>query len=151
MSCITLLDTSVYLNILNVPGRNQARSAVLKSFEDRVDRGDTFLLPMAAVWETGNHIARLNNGDHRRKHAKTFVDDVSKALNGEAPYRATYIPDESIFLKWIGDFPKHAGQGLSLADMSIIKEQERIAGLSGDWHVKIWSLDQALMAYSDTP
>ena len=58
MSAIVLLDTSVYLNILDVPGWNQERDTILDEFEIRVGDDDIFLLPMATIWETGNHIAK---------------------------------------------------------------------------------------------
>ena len=102
MSDIVLLDTSVYLNVLNVPGFNQQRPDILDNFTSRVHNGDYFLLPMAAIWETGDHIADLANGSLRRKFAEILVDDVRAALNGNAPYRATYFPDREVFLDWLG-------------------------------------------------
>lgn len=47
MSDIVLLDTSVYLNVLDVPGFNQDRDEILDEFAVRVESGDYFLLPMA--------------------------------------------------------------------------------------------------------
>ena len=45
----------------------------------------TLLLPMAAVLETGNHIAQLPNGNVRRSTAKKFCEEVSKAIDGTSP------------------------------------------------------------------
>src|SRR5690606_33563517 len=93
MSAIVLLDTSVYLNVLDVPGFNQDRGAVLSAFQAAIEAGDHFLLPLATVWETGNHIADLGDGQTRRRHGKKLLEDVTKAFQGYAPYRATHFPD----------------------------------------------------------
>lgn len=77
MSAIVLLDTSVYLNVLDVDGFNQDRSTVLDGFERRIRTGDNFLLPMATIWETGNHIAHLLDGGRRRRFALALVQDVT--------------------------------------------------------------------------
>ena len=65
MSDIVIVDTSVLLNVLDVPRRNQDRDAVLAEFDALVDGSASILLPMAVVFETGNHIARLSNGRQR--------------------------------------------------------------------------------------
>jgi len=51
MSAIVLLDTSVYLNVLDVPGFNQDRDKVFAELQDAIGSGDYFLLPLATVWE----------------------------------------------------------------------------------------------------
>jgi len=157
MSSIVLVDTSVYLNVLDVPGWNQDRAPVLDEFGVRVHAGDYFVLPMATVWETGNHISDLANGQLRRKFAKKLFDDVSNAMNGKTPYRATYFPSKDEFLTWLGEFPEYAmrnkspkkeREGVSLADLSIIKEWERTCRTSSMSTVLIWSLDSDLAGYS---
>jgi hypothetical protein len=83
MSAIVLLDTSIYLNVLNVPRFNQERNAVLGEFPAAIEAGNYFLLPLATVWETGNHIADLPDGQTRRRYAERLIADVTKALWGE--------------------------------------------------------------------
>jgi hypothetical protein len=156
MSEIVLLDTSVYLNVLDVPGFNQSRNDILNTFARRVQNGDYFLLPMASIWETGDHIADLTNGGHRRKYAQILVDQVRAAFNGETPYRPTYFPDSEVFLDWLGDFPDYAQrnksdrqtrEGVSLSDLSIIKEWEQSRDRHSMSRVLIWSLDSDLAGY----
>jgi hypothetical protein len=156
MSSIVLLDTSVYLNILDVPEWNQTREQVLDEFAARVNVGDYFLLPMASIWETGNHIADLPDGGRRRRYAEKLVTDVTRALNGDTPYKATHFPERAEFLEWLGDFPEYAQrnktdkktrEGVSLADMSMVKEWERTCALNSMSRVLIWSLDQDLVGY----
>jgi hypothetical protein len=156
MSEITLLDTSVYLNVLDIDGWNQDRVDILEQFKERIQRGDVFLLPLATVVETGNHIADLPNGHARRKYAEKFVGDVRDALEGATPYRATYFPERSEFRAWLEVFPdmamrnksvKKTREGVSLADLMIIKEYERTKRLNSMSAVSIWSLDSDLAAY----
>ncbi len=151
MSAIVLLDTSVYLNVLDVPGFNQDRSAVLDAFQSAIEAGDHFLLPLATVWETGNHIARLGDGQTRRQYGQKMLDDVTKAFQGDTPYRATHFPDRDEFLRWLADFPDAVMGCKSLADLSIIKEWERNCALNRMSRVRIWSLDADLAAYDRQP
>lgn len=150
---IVLLDTSIYLNVLNVDGFNQDREAVLKEFERRVRAADIFLLPLAAVLETGNHIAKLPHGQRRRHFAELLVADVRRAIAGENPYRATHFPGSEEFAAWLADFPDFAmrnksvrkvNEGGSLADHAIFKEWGRVCGQNQFSTVRIWSLDSDL-------
>jgi hypothetical protein len=156
MSDIVLLDTTVYLNVLDVPGRNQARAEILDLFTARVQSGDHFLLPMATIWEAGNHVSRLANGALRYQFAEQLVANVRDALNGQAPYRTTYFPDSTVFSTWLNEFPDFAqrnkspqktNEGISLSDFSIIKEWEQARDRHSMSRVLIWSLDGDLAAY----
>lgn len=160
MSAIVLLDTSVYLNVLDVPGFNQDRTTVLENFGQAIQAGDHFLLPLAAVWETGNHVADLGDGQTRRRYAEVLVADVAKAFIGEVPYRATHFPERDEFLSWLHAFPdtvmrskseKKQREGVSLADLSIIKEWERSCARHPMSRVRVWSLDGDLSGYDRQP
>lgn len=156
MSDIVLLDTSVYVNVLDVPGRNQQRNEVFNHFGLRANNGDHFLLPMATIWETGNHISRLSTGALRRQYALLLAQSVEAALNGDVPFRTTYFPDSSVFAQWLNAFPDFAQrnkspekttEGISLSDLSIIKEWEQTCDRHAMSRVLIWSLDRDLAAY----
>ncbi len=156
MSDIVLLDTSVYLNVLDVPGFNQDRDEILDEFTVRVESGDYFLLPMATIWETGDHIADLTDGRLRRQFAQSLVEQVKQAFNNQAPFKTTYFPDREVFLQWLSDFPDYAQrnksdrqtrEGVSLSDLSIIKEWEQTRNRHDMSRVLIWSLDSDLAAY----
>lgn len=160
MSTIWLIDTSVYLNVLNIPGYSQDCDAVLDAFAVGKDAGDRYLLPMATIWETGNHISRLPDGAARRTYAGRLVDDVGDALAGKAPYVATYFPDRETFSRWLAEFPEFAArskspdktrEGVSLADLSLIKEWEQTCARNPQRRVCIWSLDRDLQAYDRAP
>lgn len=160
MSAIVLLDTSIYLNVLDIPGFNQDRDSVFDDFQSNIEQGDHFLLPLATVWETGNHIARLGSGQLRRRHAEQLWANVLDAFHGNTPYRATHFPDREEFLNWLAAFPDYAmrnksarksGEGVSLADLSIIQEWERNCLLHPGRRVRIWSLDSDLASYDRQP
>jgi hypothetical protein len=160
VSAIILLDTSVYLNVLDIPGFNQSRTEVFEKFEESIQSEDHFLLPLAAVWETGNHIAHLEDGQTRRRYAEVLQTDVARAFKGEVPYRATHFPEREEFLRWLNAFPemvmrskseKKQREGVSLADLSIIKEWERNCALHPMSRVQIWSLDSDLGSYDRQP
>ena len=160
MSAIILLDTSVYLNVLDIPGFNQSRIEIFAKFEESIQSEDHFLLPLAAVWETGNHIAHLEDGQTRRRYAEVLQTDVARAFKGEVPYRATHFPEREEFLRWLNAFPemvmrskseKKQREGVSLADLSIIKEWERNCALHPMSRVQIWSLDSDLGSYDRQP
>ena len=65
MGEIVIVDTSILLNVLDVPGFNQDRETVFETFEQYIEAEATLLIPLGAVLETGNHIAQLSNGNQR--------------------------------------------------------------------------------------
>ena len=71
---IIIVDTSIFLNIIDVPGRNQRRDKILDDLAGlSKDRSVSLLLPHAAILETGNHISYLANGYDRWKFSKIFI------------------------------------------------------------------------------
>jgi hypothetical protein len=52
----------------------------MDNFKNYAESGYIFLLPMATIIETGNHIAHNGNGDVRRQTAERFVKEVKAAL-----------------------------------------------------------------------
>lgn len=160
MSDIILLDTSVFLNILNVPGDNQKADEVRKEVISFSKGGHSLLLPLATILETGNHISDLSTGGDRFGFAEKLRDQVKKALTGDTPYVMTYFPDQKQFLSWLNDFPEYAKrnksrertrEGISLSDLLIVKEWERTCGLHPARRVWIWSLDSDLSSYDRHP
>lgn len=155
MSSICLIDTSVFLNLLNVPHCNQQNASVLQEFKTYAAAGCTFLLPMATIIETGNHIAQNGDGTIRRKTAIRFVNEVKAAFEGKAPWRTTAFPNTTEILDWIDKFPDLAGmnkapdrqEGTSFGDLSIIEEFNKSCKLFPMSEVFIWSLDADLQSY----
>ncbi|OHP62433.1 hypothetical protein HMPREF2675_09830 [Neisseria sp. HMSC061H08] len=156
MNSICIIDTSIFLNILDVPSRNNDKERVIRDFEEYIQSEQvSFFLPMATVLETGNHIAQNGDGTVRRKTAQRFCDEVCKAIKGEAPYQISNFPDTGEILDWLAEFPDSAGrnktpsrnEGTSFGDLSIIKEYEKAKSKFPMSEIWIWSLDSDLENY----
>ena len=151
MPPVVIVDTSVFLNVLNVPGFNQHHDSVLVRFRELVDEGANFLLPMGTVFETGNHIADIPHGQLRRQYAAVFTHQVRSALNKEAPWTLTPLPDTNQLRDLLNDFPDQAMRGLGMVDLSIIKIWRRTCALHETRRVVIWALDNHLTSYGRKP
>lgn len=152
MSSLVLVDTSVLLNVLDVPGRNQHRDAILEQFKDLILSGDSLFLPMAAVVETGNHIAQIKtSGQVRRDVAERFVATVRAALRDEAPWKPMSFPGDAQLLTWLDAFPEHAMRQIGMGDLSIIKAWEQLCGRFPMSEVRIWTVDGDLDGYARHP
>jgi hypothetical protein len=77
MNAVAIVDTSIFCNVLNIPHMNGERQKVMEELKEFLEDGTTLLLPMAAGYETGNHIAHLSDGNNRRRFAEDFVEQVS--------------------------------------------------------------------------
>ena len=108
MSGIVIVDTSVFLNVLDVPGFNRDREADLVRFRELIEAGANLLLPIAAIFEAGNHIAQLADGRQRRRYAEAFRDRVREALAGQAPWTPIRLPDDRELADWLQGFPDSA-------------------------------------------
>ncbi len=139
---IWIIDTSVFLNVLDVPQFNQSREAVLNELKLRINNGDTFLLPITSVIETGNHIARINNGNQRQIFAQKFSDQVLASIEGKSPWKPLKFPEAEDVKKWLVGFPNAAQSGMGLGDHIIIKQWEEQCSKFAAYVVKIWSLDK---------
>lgn len=144
MSTIVVVDTSVLLNILDVPGRNESQDEVLDELGRLIEAGDHLFIPMAAIVEVGNHIAQLGNGALRRAAAERFIAEVRKALADEAPWKPINFPSNQAVLSWLDAFPDAAMQGLGMGDLSIKKEWEDLCAKYRLSRVRVWALDHDL-------
>ena len=151
MSDIIIVDTSVLLNVLDVPAFNQHRTEVFARFEALADADASFLLPMAAIFETGNHIADLPNGGQRRRYAEMFRNRMREALEGEAPWVPIRFPDSQQLKGWLDSFPDYAMRGPDMSDLSIIKAWEAECERHQSRRVRIWTLDRDLQGYDRKP
>lgn len=143
---IWIIDTSIFCNILDIPGKNQNREEIIGEFEAGIKAGDKFFLPYVVLIETGNHIAQLT-GNIKFTKAQEFVSLVVKALVGETPFTPLKFPEKEEILQWIDGFPIKCGQGIGFGDYSIIQDWDDRKDLFPGWSVRIWSLDAGLKGY----
>jgi hypothetical protein len=151
MSCVRIVDTSVFCNLLEVPGCAQDRDRAFAELRAALDAGDSLLLPIATVLETGNHIAQSSDGRMRRQAAERFAEQVRLALEGATPFSPTPLPDAQAIATWIGTFPDRAMEGLGFGDLSIIQVFEAQCELNRARRVLIWAYDAHLSAYDRRP
>jgi hypothetical protein len=148
MSLIVIIDTTVFLNALDVPGFNQHRESVLTELETLIGQlSANLLLPLATIIETGNHIAHLADGRLRRGSALNFARQVKLAIIGSAPWSPTRPITGADLNEWLDRFPDMAMQGVGLADLGIVSEWELACELHPLRRVRIWSLDDHLKGY----
>lgn len=155
---VVLIDTSVLCEVLAVPNFNSNASTFKKELQKKLGAGDTLLLPMTSILETGNHIGQCSlNGQIRRKVAETFVLFVSQALKGDLPFRPTPFFQAEELATWLAELPNWAmrsdakGKGSGLGDLTIQKEWTRQCKLNPGRRVYIWSLDQQLQQFDRPP
>lgn len=143
---IWIIDTSVFLNILDIPGSNSDRDRILDEFEKRIANGDSFFIPYVVLVESGNPIAKLQ-GNLKFIKAEQFIKTVRQAFNNEAPFKPLKFPEKESFLNWLEGFPAKASEEIGFGDYSIIKDWEEQVILLPAYSVRIWSLDRGLQGY----
>lgn len=143
---IWIIDTSVFLNILDIPGSNSDRDQILIDFRTRIANNDSFSIPYVVLIESGNPIAKLQ-GDLKFIKAQQFIKTVRQAFNNEAPFKPLRFPDRESFLDWLEGFPEMSSREIGFGDYSIIKDWEEQVSLFPAYSVRIWSLDAGLQGY----
>ncbi|MFB5762947.1 hypothetical protein [Paenibacillus medicaginis] len=90
---VSIIDTSILCNIINIPFRNQNHREVIEELTAlQQDKQKTLILPLAAIIETGNHIAHIADGNLRRERAQRMAELIKRTVNDEAPW--TYYGKE---------------------------------------------------------
>lgn len=152
---VLILDTSVLCCWLQVPGKetagpaddpwNHARIAHLLTEERQ--NGSTFVLPMATLIETGNHIAQAPK--QRFECAKALAAHLYDAIDASTPWAAFTDQSplwEAANLRTLAEaWPKLAKGRLSIGDATIkdVAEYYAQSGIS----VEILTGDTGLKAY----
>ncbi|MEO5367747.1 MAG: hypothetical protein H7831_15585 [Magnetococcus sp. WYHC-3] len=148
MSKLVVIDTGVLLNILNVPGNNERYEDVMRELEAHLKAGDHLFLPLACILETGNHIADIKGGGElRRIYGNIFVNQVEKALRGEAPWKVIPFPDSQVLMTWLKEFPDLVMMEFGFADMAIFKAWKDLMQKHPLSEVIIWGTDSKWKSY----
>ncbi|MDQ3632137.1 MAG: hypothetical protein M3417_12875 [Actinomycetota bacterium] len=152
---MVFVDTSVLVEILAVPGKCQRSEEIREELRDRVRAGESLLLPTAAIIETGNHIAQLRDGTQRRTLVEHFTMLLRGITSGSAPWVLNAARwDDDLLAAICGGargcppLPEMATQGVGAGDVSILAEAEAYEARTARVDVRIWTLDQGLLAYA---
>lgn len=151
MSEVLIVDTTVFLNVLGVPGHCQHVQEVLEELESQVQASSEFLLPISVVLESGNHIADLTNGDHRWRWGEILRDQVRAAIEGGSAWGLTPLPTENDLDSWMQEFPQAAREGVTAVNVTVIKAWRAAYHKNPSRRVRIWSLNQRLQGYDRAP
>jgi hypothetical protein len=100
MKRVLIIDTSILCIWLDVPGMATCGPAVDKWDKQRVDqkrdeeltKKTTFVLPLASIIETGNHISQASHS--RKKRGEALADLMRKSADEESPWVA--LSDQSV-------------------------------------------------------
>ena len=147
MKGICLVDTSIFVQIVNVPFMSNDRPAILEALKSKLAATESLFLPMATIIETGNHIGQNGDGRQKRACAIDFVKQVELAIDGKSPFTALNFLEAKDMRRWLAEFPNWAMRGSGLGDLSIVHDWERIRDQNEARRVYIWSLDEHLAAY----
>ena len=152
---VWFVDTSVFCNLLPVPGFDQHRVEVQVDYRERLARRETLILPVTAVVETGNFIAQLSDGRVRRQTAELFTTVLRLVVQGQAPWRLHEFPWGVDFLSRFLDgadtrstLVEHAVNKIGAGDLCILTERQTYTLPTGLADVRIWARDNALSGYS---
>lgn len=158
MADVVFVDTSILLNLLDVPGKSSDKDTVVDEFRSLVAAQATLIIPIAAVVEVGNHIAQLANGRYRKDRAERFQTFLRASLDGQLPWVVSGASWDEPFLEGLlaGEHPvpglsELAQQGVGSGDASILQELNRYrsrSDLPTGLPVRLWTLDTSLAAYA---
>lgn len=145
IQAIRLIDTSILCEILRMPGKSSEAESkkFIAEFDRLAAKGVRFVLPLATLIETGNHIAQNGDGTVRRATATILVNFVRAAMADKSPFLKSKIWNADVGA-WLKDFPNKAMRGVGFGDVSIQEDREivkRTCGIS-ELSVEIWSKDQ---------
>lgn len=154
---ICIIDTSIFCEIIGVPFMCSNRSKILEALKEKIKNREQLLLPMTTIIETGNHIGQNGDGNQRRQTALRFVDEVSKAIRGDTPFRPTSMVDGPRLVDLLSGFPDWVGRndargkGSGLGDFTLYNEWLQLCDQFPGRRVYIWSLDDQLAMYDSAP
>lgn len=151
VTAIWIVDTSVLLEILDVPGFRQDREAIVEQYERRLRNNDRFQLSMGVAIETGNHIADVKDGNIRRDRAMRFDKLVRSTLESGRAWQILRLPEPHEFADWCSQFPDEVMRGFSLVDAMLIRTWETTRRRGNMFRVAIWTKERRLMGYDHKP
>ena len=153
---VLIFDTSMLCAWLSVPGKDTCGPIGDQWDKKRVDEklqqeqklNTTFVLPLAAIIETGNHIAQAPT-NRRYELAQEFAALMTKAANEESPW-AAFVDQSKLWtaenlMQLAQEWIPLAAQKISLGDVAIKTVAEFYHKLGSP--VEILTGDKGLKAY----
>lgn len=159
MQKVLIFDTSILCAWLGVPGKETCgpaqdlwdRTRVKQKIAEEQQQNTTFVLPLATIIETGNHIAQATS--QRYELAQRLAGLMELAADRQTPWAA--FTDQSVLWEAEGlkelarEWVQLASQGISIGDATIKTVAEYYARLG--FHVEILTGDAGLKSYEPAP
>lgn len=152
---VLVLDTSILCCWLQVTGKDTAGCGDDQWNHDRIstilhaerNAGSTFVLPIASLIETGNHIAQCNGDRHAL--ATSLSQHLINSADATSPWAAftdqSPLWDSPNLVELAASWPTLAVGGTSIGDATIKHVAEYYA--RAGYAVEILTGDQGLKAY----
>ena len=134
MRRLELVDTSIVVELLRVPGKSGRHAETVEAFEDRAASGIELQMPVAAVIQAGAHVGRLGDGYERRRCADLLAALITNTIEKAVPWSFTPLAwDRELLVQLINppdDAPglvdSLATEFLEIGDLIIVSEYRRI-------------------------
>jgi hypothetical protein len=154
-----LMDTSVFIYFVGIRQETknaQQQQAAFAGLKSRVSAGHQVILPIATIFETMQHIWRIQDGGERRQCAERFEKLVLDAIGRTAPWVILKQEWGESFLRGLldqgGPVPglvtslagrvHEAGDVLLLHELRILKKRYPASQVT----INIWTFDTRLGA-----
>lgn len=159
MRKVLILDTSILCVWLEVPGKETCGSGQNSWKKSKVDEllkqeqkaGTTFVLPLASIVETGNHIAQASA--QRYEKAQAFAQLMLNAADEKTPWAAfteqSHLWDAEGLKRLATEWVELAVQSISIGDATIKTVAEFYARIG--YQVEILTGDEGLKAFEPAP
>lgn len=152
---VLILDTSILCCWLRVPGKDTAGSGQSQWDYDKVlallnkerKQRSLFVLPIASLIETGNHIAQCKGDRHQLASAlgQCLLDAANEASPWAAFTDQSALWETAQLQELAAAWPPLAASGLGIADATIKHVAEHYA--EAGFRVEILTGDQGLKSY----
>lgn len=151
MSNVHFIDTSVLVELLNIPNMNSHHTQAQEEYQAFARNGDVFVLPVAVLVETGNHIAHISDGNMRHQIATRFSSLVEKAVRSEDNWNTVPSISPETLEAIMRNFPVQVMNQTGFGDISIIEQfNDYWQNRQPIGEMRIWTFDTHLMGYTRT-
>lgn len=155
---VLIIDTSILTIWLKVPGFETAGAnnkwnfeKVEKKLKAEKDKGTCFILPIATIIETGNHISHIKSGDVYSL-VNRFADLLVMVAENKTPWTLFTTQAElwspEHLMELATQWRKTGVMKLALGDASIVKVAHYYQQIQCD--VEIFTGDELLKSYENT-
>lgn len=155
---VAFVDTGVLLEILDVPGKAQDAEYYQLEYDERRAEGQRFILPTAAIIETGNHVNQAGGPNvDKRAVAERFDSLVRDVLMGVDRWAVAGTEWDEEFIGRVMDggptgvsFLDHATNGaFGTGDLSILAERQLFLDRSSFFpaQVEVWTTETEMLAW----